>query len=55
VVQVEPGFPAEEVAKLPLPLSHWHAPDFYFGGVNAVASDGRAAADARRGGHTGRI
>ncbi len=55
VVQVEPGFPAEEVAKLPLPLSHWHAPDFYFGGVNAVASDGQAAADARRGGHTGRL
>lgn len=55
VVQVEPGFPAEEVAELPLPLSHWHAPDFYFGGVNAVSTDGQAAADARRGGHTGRV
>lgn len=55
VVQVEPGFPAEQIAHLPLPLSQWHAPDFYFGGVHAVTTDGEAAADARRGGHTGRL
>jgi gamma-glutamyltranspeptidase/glutathione hydrolase len=54
VVQLEPGFPADQVAALPLPLSHWHAKDFYFGGVHAVSSNGVAAADARRGGHTGR-
>jgi gamma-glutamyltranspeptidase/glutathione hydrolase len=53
VVQLEPGFPADEVADLPLPVSHWHDRDFYFGGVHAVSSDGIAAADARRGGHTG--
>ena len=54
VVQVEPGFPAEQVAALPRPLSQWRAEDFYFGGVHAVSSDGVAAADARRGGCTGR-
>ena len=53
VVQVEPGFPAEQVAALPRPLSQWRAEDFYFGGVHAVSSDGVAAADARRGGCTG--
>jgi gamma-glutamyltranspeptidase/glutathione hydrolase len=55
VAQVEPGFPAEQLAALPGPVSHWRARDFYFGGVHAVASDGSAAADARRGGHTGRL
>ena len=54
VVQVEPGFPREQVEQLPLPLSQWHARDFYFGGVHAVTTAGEAAADARRGGHTGR-
>lgn len=54
VVQVEPGFPAEQVEALPLPLSQWHARDFYFGGVHAVNTLGQAAADTRRGGHTGR-
>lgn len=53
VVQVEPGFPADQLAELPDPVSLWSARDFYFGGVHAVASDGTAAADARRGGHTG--
>ena len=55
VVQVEPGFPADQVAALPEPVSQWRAEDFYFGGVHAVSSDGVAAADARRGGHTGRL
>ncbi len=55
VVQVEPGFPAEELAALPEPVSHWRHKDFYFGGVHAVSSDAVAVADARRGGHTGRL
>lgn len=55
VVQLEPGFPAEQVSELPAPISMWDARDFYFGGVHAVASNGSAAADARRGGHTGRL
>lgn len=55
VVQLEPGFPEEQVAQLPLPLSQWHLRDFYFGGVHAVSSDGSAAADARRGGCTGGV
>ncbi len=55
VVQLEPGFPADEVAQLPEPVSHWRDRDFYFGGVHAVSSDGTAAADARRGGLTGRL
>jgi gamma-glutamyltranspeptidase/glutathione hydrolase len=55
VVQVEPGFPQAELDELPRPLSQWHARDFYFGGVQAVTSEGQAAADARRGGHTGRL
>lgn len=50
VVQVEPGFPADEMAELPAPVSRWRHKDFYFGGVHAVSSDGAAAADARRGG-----
>ena len=55
VVQVEPGFPVGELVALPEPVSHWRHADFYFGGVHAVSSDGQAAADARRGGHTGRL
>lgn len=55
VVQVEPGFPADEVAELPPPVSQWPTRDFYFGGVHAVASDGTAVADSRRGGHTGQL
>ena len=55
VVQIEPGFPPAELAALPEPVSHWRHKDFYFGGVHAVSSDGEAAADARRGGHTGRL
>jgi gamma-glutamyltranspeptidase/glutathione hydrolase len=50
VVQLEPGFPPEQVAQVPDPMSLWADRDFYFGGVHAVASDGSAAADARRGG-----
>lgn len=53
VVQVEPGFPPEQMAGLPSPVSQWSTRDFYFGGVHAVASDGAAVADSRRGGHTG--
>jgi gamma-glutamyltranspeptidase/glutathione hydrolase len=55
VVQIEPGFPDQQVAGIPEPKSLWRAKDIYFGGVHAVASDGSAAADARRGGHTGRV
>src|SRR5690606_10840032 len=55
VVQVEPGFPADQVAGLPEPVSHWRHKDCYFGGVHAGSSDAVAAADARRGGHTGRL
>ena len=55
VVQLEPGFPGAQVEQLPLPVSHWHDRDFYFGGVHAVSSDGAAAADARRGGCTGGV
>lgn len=54
VVQLEPGFPTAEITELPRPLSQWHHRDFYFGGVHAVSSDGVAAADLRRGGHTAR-
>lgn len=54
IVQLEPGFPPDQVAQLPQPVSMWDDRDFYFGGVHAVASDGSAAADARRGGHIGR-
>ena len=55
VVQLEPGFPDDQVAELPEPVSLWPERDFYFGGVHAVSSDGSAAADARRGGQTGRL
>ncbi len=55
LVQLEPGFALEQVEELPLPLSQWRHKDFYFGGVHAVSSDGVAAADARRGGATGRL
>ena len=54
VIQLEPGFPVDEVAELPSRLSQWRERDFYFGGVHAVSSDGVAAADFRRGGHTAR-
>jgi gamma-glutamyltranspeptidase/glutathione hydrolase len=55
VVQIEPGFPEDQVDEVPEPKSLWKANDIYFGGVHAVSSDGSAAADARRGGHTGRV
>ena len=55
VVQLEPGFPDDQVAELTEPVSLWPERDFYFGGVHAVSSDGSAAADARRGGQTGRL
>lgn len=55
VVQVEPGFPAAQIDQLPEPKSVWPDRDFYFGGVHAVTSAGEAVADARRGGHTGRV
>jgi gamma-glutamyltranspeptidase/glutathione hydrolase len=52
-VQIEPGFPDDQVAALPQRRTVWPDRDFYFGGVHAVSSDGRADADARRGGCTG--
>ncbi len=51
-VQVEPGFPAAALAALRERWStnEWTVRDVYFGGVNAVSPDGRAAGDPRRGG-----
>ena len=50
--QVEPGFVSDAVAALRAhaPVNVWDVLDLYFGGVNAVASDGGCAADPRRGG-----
>jgi gamma-glutamyltranspeptidase/glutathione hydrolase len=50
--QVEPGFTAEAVAALEAlgPVNRWDERNLYFGGVNAVAPDGRGAGDPRRAG-----
>lgn len=55
-VQLEPGHDADAVAALASQraVNVWAAPDLYFGGVNAVATDGDHAADPRRGGSSGR-
>ncbi len=50
--QVEPGFAEAALAALAQrwPVNRWPAPDVYFGGVHAAASDGEGAGDPRRGG-----
>lgn len=50
--QAEPGFSAEAVAALEAlgPVNHWSDHNLYFGGVNAVAPDGRGGGDPRRAG-----
>jgi gamma-glutamyltranspeptidase/glutathione hydrolase len=51
-VQVEPGFSEAALAALGelRPINRWAEPNLYFGGVHAVAPDGQAAGDPRRGG-----
>ena len=51
-LQLEPGFSEDAAAALSarVPTNVWPVLDVYFGGVNAVASDGSGAADPRRGG-----
>jgi gamma-glutamyltranspeptidase/glutathione hydrolase len=50
--QVEPGFSAEAVAELEAlgPVNRWDELNLYFGGVHAVAPDGRGGGDPRRAG-----
>jgi gamma-glutamyltranspeptidase/glutathione hydrolase len=50
--QVEPGFSDEAVAALGAlgPVNRWGALNLYFGGVHAVAPDGRGGGDPRRSG-----
>lgn len=52
IVQLEPGFSADVVEALRRiwPVNVWAESNLYFGGVNAVAPRGGAAADPRRGG-----
>ena len=54
-LQVEPGFAPAALAELERwwAVNRWPVSDLYFGGVNAVATDGSAAGDPRRGGRTG--
>jgi gamma-glutamyltranspeptidase/glutathione hydrolase len=57
-VQVEPGLdPAavEELAAAGRPVNVWPHTDLYFGGTHAVADDGAAIGDPRRGGCTGTL
>ncbi|MFO8074547.1 MAG: gamma-glutamyltransferase [Actinomycetota bacterium] len=51
-LQAEPEIGAEVCAALAAhrPVNRWARRDLYFGGVHAVAADGEAAGDARRGG-----
>lgn len=55
-VHAEPGLAEQDVRGLAAvgPVSLWSDRDFYFGGVQAVATDATAVADPRRGGTTGR-
>lgn len=55
LLQVEPGFDEEALAELERSwaVNRWQAGDLYFGGVHAVATDGAAVGDPRRGGRTG--
>jgi gamma-glutamyltranspeptidase/glutathione hydrolase len=50
--QVEPGFSADALAALETlgPLNRWEHLNLYFGGVHAVAPDGRGGGDPRRAG-----
>ncbi len=52
VVQMEPGFPQDNVALLrkKFPVNEWQSKGVYFGGVHAVIPGVRGAADSRRGG-----
>ena len=51
-IQLEPGLPPASLEALSNlgPVNEWSCLDVYFGGVNAVAPDGDAAGDPRRGG-----
>jgi gamma-glutamyltranspeptidase/glutathione hydrolase len=51
-LQIEPGFTPDALAALAARFAThvWDVPDLYFGGVHALAPDGEAAADPRRGG-----
>ena len=51
-LQVEPGFTDSVVTDLQRhwPVNVWPECNVYFGGVNAVAPNGHAAGDPRRGG-----
>ncbi len=55
MLQVEPGFEETALAELERTwaVNRWEVGDLYFGGVNAVTSDGDAVGDPRRGGRTG--
>jgi gamma-glutamyltranspeptidase/glutathione hydrolase len=50
--QVEPGFSPEAMAALESlgPVNRWDELNLYFGGVHAVAPDGRGGGDPRRAG-----
>jgi len=52
VVQLEPGFDRSAVEELRAawPVNRWSVTDLYFGGVNAVDTDGAHVGDPRRGG-----
>jgi gamma-glutamyltranspeptidase/glutathione hydrolase len=52
VVQMEPGFSAEDVETLKnrVQVNEWEAKGVFFGGVHAVIPGVEGAADARRGG-----
>ena len=57
VVQVEPGFAPDALVELEArrAVNVWSVTDLYFGGVNAVATDGDHAADPRRGGRSAEV
>ena len=57
LLQVEPGFDEAALTQLERGwvVNRWEVGDLYFGGVNAVATDGAAVGDPRRGGRTGRL
>ena len=52
LAQIEPGFPAAAVDALSArsPANVWDVRNIYFGGAHAVAPEGEAAGDPRRGG-----
>jgi len=57
MLQIEPGFDEGALATLERTwaVNRWELGDLYFGGVNAVSTDGDAVGDPRRGGRTGRL